>query len=334
MASSKKLQKAKATKNDEFYTRLEDIEQECANYIPYFKGKTVLCNCDDPRISQFFHYFAYNFEFLGLKKLITTCYKNTNPNLFTQYKSEKAVFLEYTGDKDGNKIPDSSEIEVIELKGDGDFRSEECIELLKQADIVCTNPPFSLFREYLAQLIEYKKDFLIIGNKNAISYKQTFKLIKENKIWPGVRGFSGGMWFTVSPDSNNFDRITDKGEKQKNVPAIWLTNIDHKKRHQELILYKTYKGNESDFPQYDNYEAINVNKTCDIPIDYEGIMGVPISFLDKYNPEQFEIIWTTDRGGDGQLDFIKIPHTRYDAPVINGKGIYKRILIRRKKEIL
>ncbi len=323
MASSKKLQKAKATKNDEFYTRLTDIEQECSNYIQHFKGKTILCNCDDPRVSQFFHYFAYNFEFLGLKKLITTCYKNKNPNIFTKYTSEKAIFLEYTGDKDGNKIPDRKEIEVIELKGDGDFRSQECIELLKQADIVCTNPPFSLFREYLAQLIEYKKKFLIIGNKNAISYKETFQLIKENKIWAGVRSFAGGMWFTVSQDSENFDRINDRGEKEKNVPAIWLTNLDHNKRHQELILYKTYRGNEVEYPQYDNYEAINISKVAEIPLDYTGVMGVPITFLDKYNPDQFEILGMDDHR-------LIYPEWRGRGPDLNGKPVFRRIIIRKK----
>lgn len=319
---NKLLHTAKAAKNDEFYTRLTDIEKECKNYKDYFKGKTILCNCDDPRVSHFFNYFASNFEKLGLKKLITTCYKNKNPNMFTKYDSKTAVFLEYTGDKNKNRTPDLNEIEVIELKGDGDFRSDECIKLLKQADIVCTNPPFSLFREYVAQLIEYKKKFLIIGNKNAISYKETFTLIKENKLWAGVRSFSGGMWFIVNSDSENFDKIED-GIKYKNVPAIWLTNLDHNKRHEKLPLYKTYKNNKTDYPKYDNYNAINVNKTADIPMDYDGVMGVPITFLDKYNPEQFEII-SDSRYHDGH-DFAD------DINIVNGKLLYRRILIRKKK---
>lgn len=324
MATSKKLQKARAAKNDEFYTRLSDIEKECSHYKKHFHGKVILCNCDDPRVSDFFKYFAYNFERLGLKKLITTCYKNQNADLFTDYKSERAVLLEYTGDKNGNKIPDADEIDVRPLSGDGDFRSPECIDILKQADIVVTNPPFSLFREYLDILVKHNKKFLIIGNKNAISYKETFQLIKENKIWAGVRSFAGGMWFYVAADSDNFDKIED-GKKLKNVPAIWLTNLDHDKRHQVLPLYKVYKGHESEFPHYDNYDAINVGKTSDIPMDYDGVMGVPITFLDKHNPDQFEILGMDDHR-------LVYPEWRGRGPNLNGKPVYRRIIIRKKQE--
>ena len=183
--ANRHLQSAKASKQDEFYTQLTDIEKELKHYKEHFKDKIVLCNCDDPRVSNFFHYFSYSFKQLELNKLITTCYKNQNAEFFSENKSEKAVYLEYTGDKNENNIPDPEEIGIKPLQGDGDFRSKECIELLKQADIVVTNPPFSLFREYVAQLIEYNKKFIIIGNQNAVSYKEIFKLIKENKVWLG-----------------------------------------------------------------------------------------------------------------------------------------------------
>lgn len=315
MAGNKNLQEANKAKQDEFYTQLPDIENELRHYTEHFRGKNVLCNCDDPRVSNFFHYFAYNFERLGLRKLITTCYKNQDPDLFTQSQSEKAVYLEYEGDKNGNRVPDPEEIGIKELQGDGDFRSKECIELLKQADIVVTNPPFSLFREYIAQLVKYDKKFLVIGNKNAITYKEIFQLIKENKIWTGVRTFSGGMWFYSSYEGKT-ERITAEGEKQINCPAIWFTNLDHSKRHEELILYKHYTPEE--YPKYDNYDAINIDKTCDIPCDYDGVMGVPISFIDKYNPAQFEIL--------GNEYDLKIPKGR---GYINGKRMYSRVFIRR-----
>ncbi len=189
-SSNKNLHKASQAKKDEFYTQLSDIEKELGHYKNHFKNKVVLCNCDDPRVSNFFHYFSYNFENLGLKKLITTCYKNQQPDLFSRNDSEKAIYLEYSGDKNNNKVPDPEEIGIKHLQGNGDFRSEECIGLLKQVDIVVTNPPFSLFREYVAQLIKYKKKFIIIGHQNAITYKEIFKLIKENKLWMGY-GFDG-----------------------------------------------------------------------------------------------------------------------------------------------
>lgn len=323
--ANKDLVKAKAAKKDEFYTQLEDINKELCHYTQHFRGKTVLCNCDDPRVSNFFTYFAYNFEFLGLKKLITTCYKNQNADLFSQNESESAVYLEYEGDKNGNHIPDAEEIGVKPLKGDGDFRSKECIELLKQADIVVTNPPFSLFREYVAQLLAYGKKFLIIGNQNNVTYKEIFPLIRDNKIWLGYK--SGDMAFKV-PDYYE-ERATrfwkdDQGQKWRSLGNIcWYTNLDIKKRHEDFItLYKTYSPEE--YPKYDDYDAINVSKVSDIPYDYDGVMGVPITFLDKYNPEQFEIL-----GIDRYIEDNPRPNRRF---TIGGKETYARILIRKKQQ--
>lgn len=316
------LHVAKSSKKDEFYTQLSDIESELKHYTQHFKNKVVFCNCDDPRQSNFFKYFAYNFENLGLKKLITTCYKNQETNLFFEEKTEKAVFLEYNGDLNGNKIPDAEEIGIKPLFGDGDFRSRESIELLKQSDIVVTNPPFSLFREYVDQLVKYDKKFLIIGNINAITYKEIFKLIKENKAWLGInmgRGISG---FIVPNDYELFGteaRIDEDGNRiVATNNCLWLTNLDTFKRHEDIVLTKKYYGNEEEYPKFDNYDAINVNKTQDIPKDYKGVMGVPITFLHKYNPEQFELI--KFRKGNDEKDLS-----------INGKCPYFRILIRNKK---
>ncbi len=324
MASTKGLQAAKRAKKDEFYTQLVDIEHELRHYKAHFKGKTVLCNCDDPRISNFFHYFAYNFEHLGLKRLITVCYKNQEADLFSENTCEQAIWLEYTGDKNGNCIPDPEEIGIRPLKGDGDFRSEECIELLKQADIVVTNPPFSLFRDYVGQLIKYEKKFLIIGNVNAITYKEVFPLIKENKLWLGASIHSGDRAFGV-PDDYPLEAagcgIGKDGKKFIRVKGVrWFTNLDYPQRHEELLLYKKYT--EEEFPKYDNYDAINVGKTADIPCDYDGVMGVPITFLDKYNPEQFEIVG---------LDRYVKDNPRYGHRfTLNGRETYARILIRQK----
>lgn len=316
---------AKSNKKDEFYSQLTDIERELKYYKNHFKNKIVYCNCDDPRVSNFFHYFSYNFEHLGLKKLIATCYKNQDADLFSTNDSEQAVYLEYTGDKNGNSVPDANEIGVKPLQGDGDFRSQESIELLKQADIVVTNPPFSLFREYVTQLIEYDKKFLIIGNINAISYKEIFKLIKENKAWLGVnmgRGISG---FIVPKHYELYGseaRIDENGNRIVSTNnCLWLTNLDIDKRHEDLLLHKKYTPEE--YPKYDNYDAINVDKTKDIPVDYPGHIGVPITFLDKYNPEQFEII--------GQMATTKIDEFNYGYPYVNGNKIYARILIKHKK---
>jgi len=281
------LDKAKKQKKDEFYTQLSDIERELRHYEHHFRGKTVLCNCDDPRISNFFHYFSYKFEDLGLKRLITTCYKNQDRDLFSQNNCEQAIWLEYTGDKNGNRVPDPEEIGIRPLKGDGDFRSEECIELLKQADIVVTNPPFSLFRDYVAQLIKYDKKFLIIGNQNAITYKEIFPLFMSNRIWLGY-GFKRNCAHFAT-DYQDTASDADHREGMIRVSGImWFTNLEIPKRNEEMVLYRKY--NPEDYPRYDNYDAIEVSKTVDIPEDYDGVMGVPITFMDKYCPEQFEIV--------------------------------------------
>lgn len=340
------LAKAKKNKNDEFYTQLVDIENELKHYKNHFKDKTVYCNCDDPRVSNFFHYFSYNFENLGLKRLITTCYKNQNMELFSQNSSERAIYLEYNGDKNGDKVPNPTEIGIKLLKGDGDFRSPESIELLKQADIVVTNPPFSLFREYVAQLIDYEKQFVIIGNKNAITYKEIFKLIKDNKLWIGNTPMGVDMLFDVPKEfaqkliSNKKEGSSYRlinGVVKGRAQAVWFTNLDHDKRHEDLILYKTY--NEAEYPKYDNYDAINVDKTSDIPIDYQGAMGVPITFLDKYNPEQFEILGIA--GGStrasapkeflNEVSYIPHPKDKGGSPILDGIPKYVRIIIRYKK---
>lgn len=324
MTKNDSLHKAKKAKADEFYTQLSDIENECRHYKEHFKGKTILCNCDDPRVSNFFFYFSANFEYLGLKRLICTCYKNNNINLFSSGNAEKAVYIVYDGDKNGNHSVDEAEIEIKELKGDGDFRSKECIELLKQADIVVTNPPFSLFREYVAQLMAYEKKFLIIGNMNAITYKEIFKLIKENKIWLG-NGFSGGnAYFSVPENANREYANGVYNEETKLVKfrnCCWFTNLDHSKRHEKLILYETY--NPEKYPKYESYNAIEVSKTKAIPTNYDGVMGVPISFLDKYNPEQFDIL-----GLDRYVEDNPNYGHRFK---INGKETYARILLKRKE---
>ena len=323
------LNAAKKAKKDEFYTQLSDIENELRHYKEHFRGKTVLCNCDDPRVSNFFHYFAYQFEALGLKRLITTCYKNQERDLFSRHDCERAIWLEYLGDRNGNRVPDPEEIGIRQLEGDGDFRSPECIELLKQADIVVTNPPFSLFREYVAQLIKYGKQFIVIGNKNAIHYKEIFTLIKDNKLWTGCRGFSGGMWFRSEYEGKT-EKIVE-GKKLNNVPSIWFTNLDHKKRHEELILFRNYTPEE--YPTYMNFDAIDVGQVADIPCDWDGMMGVPDTFLDKYNPDQFEIV------GLGCGDLAKLigvgknHRGRTDVAFkVNGeyKCPYSRIIIRRR----
>lgn len=328
--ANKNLNRAKMAKEDEFYTQLEDINNEMRHYREYFRGKTVLCNCDDPRVSNFFTYFAYNFEFLGLKKLITTCYKNQDADLFSTNKSEQAVYLVYEGDKNGDNIPTADEIGVHPLKGDGDFRSEECIELLKEADIVVTNPPFSLFREYVAQLMEYEKKFLIIGNMNAITYKEIFPYIKNNELWLGVTGVKD-MSFKV-PASYEARKtrfwIDENGQHWRSLGnGCWYTNIGHPRRNTELDLYRKY--NEIDYPKYDNYDAIEVSKVEKIPMDYDGVIGVPITFIDKYCPAQFEIVgWS--RHNDLNMDGGYWLGGNKDA-TINGKIIYRRILIRKKK---
>ena len=323
------LNQAKKAKNDKFYTQLSDIEKELKHYKEHFRGKTVLCNCDDPRVSNFFHYFSYNFEKLGLKRLITTCYKSQNRDLFSTNDSERAIWLEYFGDRNGNLVPDPEEIGIHYFNGDGDFRSPECIELLKQADIVVTNPPFSLFREYVSQLIKYEKKFLIIGNQNAAHYKEIFPLIKENKIWIGY-GFNLSMVFKTNYTNTleaNRKFVISKGYNPDDgyvkTPAVcWFTNLDIKKRHENLILFKRYEPCE--YPKYDNFDAVECCPVTDIPNDYFGLMGVPITFLDKYNPEQFEIVGILNHGCDSEYDLAK--------PILNGKEKFARILIRRRTQ--
>ena len=332
------LGRAKKQKKDEFYTRLEDIERELAHYKQHFRDKTVLCNCDDPRISNFFHYFSYQFETLGLKRLITTCYKNQERDLFSQNDSERAIWLEYTGDKNGNRVPDPEEIGIRYLKGDGDFRSEECIELLKQADIIVTNPPFSLFREYVAQLVKYDKKFLIIGNVNAVKYKEIFPLIQTNKLWMGVSIHSGDREFGVPDDYPLYAasyRVDENGKKFIRVKGVrWFTNLDYSSRHDEMILWKEYTPEE--YPTYLNFDAIEVNKTSEIPKDYDGKMGAPITFLDKYNPDQFEIVGQSLTLADmkpirerlGRNDGGPTFYIERDGKLMR---LYDRIVIRRRK---
>ena len=319
-ATNKSLQKAKKSKSDEFYTQLSDIESELQHYKNHFENKVVYCNCDDPTISNFFKYFAINFKELGLKKLIASCYKEQEIDLFNTEKTENGFYYEYTGTEKGKIKPSSTDI--IHFKGDGDFRSSESIELLKQADIVVTNPPFSLFREYVSQLINYDKKFLIIGNINAITYKEIFKLIKNNQAWLGInlgRGVSGFIvpeHYELYGTEARIDELGNRIVSPNN--CLWLTNLDTSKRHEDIELTKKYYGNEIDYPKYDNYNGINVNKTQNIPLDYKGFMGVPITFLHKFNPEQFEII-KFRKGNDGK-----------DLS-INGKCPYFRILIRNKR---
>lgn len=317
-ASNKLLQKAKKSKSDEFYTQLSDIESELKHYKNHFKNKVVYCNCDDPSVSNFFKYFFSNFEQLGLKKLIAACYRKQEIDLFSTEKTESGFYFEY----EGEKVKKDEKIDIVHFKGDGDFRSKESIELLKQSDIVVTNPPFSLFREYVAQLIKYDKQFLIIGNINAITYKEIFKLIKENKAWLGInlgRGISGFIvpeHYELYGTEARIDSFGNRIVSPNN--CLWLTNLDTSKRHKDIVLAKTYCGNESQYPKYDNYDGINVNKTKDIPMDYKGFMGVPITFLHKFNPDQFEII--KFRKGNNEKDLS-----------INGKCPYFRILIKNKR---
>jgi len=287
-----RLDDARRDKKDEFYTQLTDIEHELKNYKGQFEGKVVYCNCDDPRVSNFFHYFSYNFEKLGLKKLITTCFRSQQADLFSQNDSDQAIYLEYQGDSNGNNVPDPEEIGIKPLSGDGDFRSPEALELLKQADIVVTNPPFSLFREHLAQLIEYDKKFLIVGNQTALSYKEVFSLVRDNKVWLGPSITSGDREFQV-PDGYPLNaassRVDEQGNKYLRIKGVrWFTNMDHARRHEDMVLYKPYSPDEN--PKYTNGDAISVGKTSDIPMDYDGPMGVPLTFMDKYNPDQFEIL--------------------------------------------
>ena len=363
MAGNADLHAAGKAKKDEFYTQLVDIEKEVKYYKQHFQGKVVLCNCDDPYESNFFKYFALNFNALGLKKLIATCYNGSpvsgnellldfgdtvdDPKKIA-YKVEITEVTDVNGDgainlADVKYLMQNDKNVISILKGNGDFRSQECVDLLKEADIVVTNPPFSLFREYLAQLVEYKKNFLIIGNVNTIVTKDTFPLVRDNIIWMGASIHSGDREFRV-PDSYPLNavgyRVDENGIKYIRVKGVrWFTNLDYPQRHEDLVLYKHYTTEE--YPKYDNYEAINVDKSSDIPCDYDGVMGVPITFLDKYNPDQFEIIWqasgnTYANAPKEILEELKFnPTIKYGgglgAAVLNGKAVYTRIFIRRKK---
>ncbi len=365
--ANKNLNAAKEAKKDEFYTQLADIENELKHYRQHFRGKTILCNCDDPYESNFFKYFANNFNAFGLKKLIATCY-NGSPVQGSElmldfgdfqdepkkiaYKVEITEVTDANGDgridlADVRHLIQNDKNVLSTLRENGDFRSKECIELLKEADIVVTNPPFSLFREYVAQLMAYEKKFLIIGNKNAITYKEIFPLIKNNELWIGYTPMSQDLLFEW-PTAMQQEALTEgkKGSKFRIVdgkilgrsPSIWFTNLDHKKRHEELILFHKYSPEE--YPKYDNYDAIDVGKTAEIPVDYDGVMGVPITFLDKYNPEQFEIVGITDRNSP----LCTKVYTKQDATnysdlnrrsvlIINGKYkmLFPKLLIRKKK---
>jgi len=326
---NKGLHQAKRSKKDEFYTQLSDIERELRHYRNHFKDKVVYCNCDDPYISAFCEYFTKNFEFLGLKKLITTCYKSQRMDLFSQNDSEHAIKLEYTGGAP-NSLPTKNDIGVTTLDGDGDFRSQECIEILKEADIVVTNPPFSLFSDYVEQLAKYDKKFIIIGHQNAITYKRIFPLIKENRMWLGY-GFKRNMAHFIAPQYEDTASDADHREGMIRVSGVvWYTNLDHNKRHEEVILVQRYHGNEAAYPRYDNYDAIEVSKSQNIPLDFQGAMGVPITFLTKYNPDQFEIIGATESEGTGFSNGLWEPESGVAQAMVNGKRVYKRLFIRNR----
>ena len=334
------FQQAKEGKNDEFYTSLEDIKLEMIHYFHHFKGKVIYCNCDDPKESNFFKYFYNNFESLGLKKLITACYRSLNDNSFENEISEKAVYLEYSGKRNGNKGSKDEEILTKQFKGDGDFRSAESIELLKQADIVVTNPPFSLLKEYCAQLIDYKKKFVIIGNMNAVTYKNIFPLIKNNELWYGPSIRSGDREFRVPstyPLAASGTRKDEYGNKFVRVKGVrWFTNLDFPSRHKNLLLEKSYSPISN--PRYANCDAIEVSKTKDIPFDFEGEMGVPISFLDYYNPDQFEILGSSRTLSRAMSEIAEKGKYSQGGPrfyLPNGDGtyrrMYERIIIKKKK---
>ncbi len=365
MGKNKNLAEARINKQDEFYTQMPDIANELKHYKQHFVSKTVLCNCDDPYESNFFKFFALNFQAWGLKKLIATCYNGSpfqgselllsfdiDEDPLTPHKVAHKIEITEIPDSNGDNAIDLTDVQYLlqnnknvisVLNENGDFRSPECVELLKEADIVVTNPPFSLFREYVAQLVEYEKKFVILGNMNAITYREIFPLIKENRLWAGY-GFNMSMVYQ-SPYTNELEAnkkfVQQKGynpETHIKVPAVcWFTNLDNNKRHESLDLYKHYSPQE--YPKYDNYNAIEVGKVADIPMDYEGIMGVPLTFLNKYCPDQFEIIWqacgnTRACAPKEVLNFVDYtthPEDRGGCPILNGKRTYARILIRKKQ---
>ena len=363
MAGNSNLNSAKTARKDEFYTQLSDIEKELRYYRRHFAGKTVLCNCDDPFESNFFKYFVLNFNRLGLKKLIATCYagspianrqlslfdvigQEAEANANRPYKAVVTTVYDKTGDGgvdmlDVEALFRSGENELTELEGDGDFRSPECLALLDEADIVVTNPPFSLFREYLSTLIEHQKSFIIIGNVNAVKYKEVFPLFMQDRIWLGASIHSGDRAFYV-PDDYPLDAAgcgidEESGRKFIRVKGVrWFTNLDIKQRHEEMILVQRYSIESN--PTYDNYKAIEVSKTADIPYDYSGLMGVPITFFDKYNPEQFEIIWQASGNTRAsapkevlkKLGYVQDKEDRGGCCLLNGKRCYDRVFIRNK----
>jgi hypothetical protein len=345
--ATKLFDKAKKNKADEFYTQLTDIEAEMLHYREQFKGKVIFCNCDDPYESNFFKYFAMNFKFLGLKKLIATCYvgspiADTQLSLFEDEPKENRttrnphkIEIVEVDDYNGDGAFDFADVEYLlrnkknvltRLKGDGDFRSDECVALLKEADIVVTNPPFSLFREYVAQLIDFGKQFIIIGNTNSLTYKEIFKLFKQNLIATGYTNFNVGMFFLVPENNDEYTKIINGKKYARVSTSCWFTNLYVKKHHDNLTLYRKYTPSE--YPKYENYDAINVNTYSEIPMDYEGAMGVPITFLDKYNPEQFEIIalgivGSIDFSNERKMEILKngMPTGKF---TVNAKGTLYR----------
>ena len=356
MPGNSNLHDSSRNKQDEFYTNLQLIEDELKHYRAHFKDKRVLCNCDDPYESNFFKYFAMNFNALGLKSLTATCYAASpfaqmELDLFgngecvsrkerkgtQRRKSAYKIVITEVKDENGDGRVDLADVEwliknkknvLTKLKGDGDFRSAECEKLLDNADLVVTNPPFSLFREYIAQLMEHKKQFLVIGNMNAVTYREIFPLIKDNKVWLGNK--AGHFWFKVPPHyeekATDF-KIDENGQKWRRMGNIcWFTNLDFEKRHEKMLLWKKYTPDE--YPKYDNYDAIEVGKTADIPCDWRGMMCVPITFMQYYNPDQFDILGCTYNYGRP----YGIPEDVDMQPIIKGKIVFKRIIIRRREE--
>lgn len=314
------LRQAATVRKDEFFTQLTDIENELEHYTPYFKGKGVLCNCNDPRRSNFFRYFTRNFERLGLRRLVTVSRKVQIDGTHGSDMGRTATCLAYDGKKGRTRPSDAWVTDETPMQGDGDFRSAECIGLLKEADVVVTNPPFSLFREYVAQLMEYGKRFLIIGSQNAITYKDIFRFFKENKMWLGY-GFKNNAAYFINKDYEDYAAAPVHKKGMIRVSGVnWFTNLETDKRHKNMELTKTYKGHEESYPKYDNYNAINVDRITDIPKDYDGTMGVPVTFLERYNPGQFELL-----GNEYTLNIEK------GRGYINGRRLYSRIFIRKRK---
>ena len=344
MTSNRALHAASIAQQDEFYTQFTDVQEELGHYWEHFRGAKILCNCDDPFESSFFRYLALQFAYLGIKKLTATCYAGSpiaqqQLSLFEEdtpapkrkpYCATITDYRDWNGDGRTDLLDVRYMLEhqigctVRVLQGDGDFRSPECVELLKDADIVITNPPFSLFREFVALMMEHNKKFLILGNKNAVTYKEIFPLIQQGKMWLGHRNMNSDFWLEV-PSYENYEKTDEQGRRLKHIMACWYTNLPITKRHEFLTLLYPYTPEE--YPRYDNYDAIEVSRTDRIPMDYDGVMGVPITFLDKYCPSQFEIVGCTYAYGDPGCH---VPGTTWNAR-INGRDIYKRLFIRKKQ---